>query len=66
MAIFIYCEDCNSTVKPNSCEHNKGFNQSSENIGNYINMRTTWSGQTQVEFSTTTIEKDIADRNKGL
>jgi hypothetical protein len=26
-------------------------------------MRTTWSNQTQVEFSQTTMDKDIADRN---
>ena len=32
-------------------------------IGNYINMRKTWSGQTKVEFSQTTMDQDIADRN---
>jgi len=26
-------------------------------------MRTTWSGQTQVEFSQTTMDQDIAERN---
>ena len=30
---------------------------------NHVNMRTTWSGQTKVEFSQTTIDQDIADRN---
>ena len=30
----------------------------------HVNMRTTWSGQTQVEFSQTTMDKDIAERNK--
>ena len=30
---------------------------------NYVNMRRTWSGQTQVEFSQITIDQDIADRN---
>ena len=30
---------------------------------NHVNMRTTWSGQTQVEFSQTTIDQDIKDRN---
>jgi len=63
MAIFIYCEDCEKTVKPNSCKHNKGFNQVHEDISKYINMRKTWSGQTKVEFSQTTIDQDIADRN---
>ena len=33
-------------------------------VGDYINMRKTWSGQTKVEFSQTTIDKDIAERNK--
>ena len=33
-------------------------------INNHINMRTTWSGQTKVEFSQTTIDQDIADRNR--
>ena len=63
MAIFIYCEDCEKTVKPNSCKHKKGFNQTRGDISKYINMRKTWSGQTQVEFSTKTMDQDIADRN---
>lgn len=29
---------------------------------NHVNMRTTWSGTTKVEFSQTTVEKDIANR----
>ena len=33
-------------------------------VSNHINMRTTWSGQTQVEFSQTTMDKDIANRNR--
>ena len=44
------------------CECGKVFGASSK-ISDYINMRTTWSGQTQVEFSQTTIDEDIADRN---
>jgi hypothetical protein len=32
-------------------------------ISNYINMRKTWSGTTKVEFSQTTMDKDIAERN---
>ena len=34
-----------------------------DDIRNHVNMRKTWSGQTQVEFSQTTIDQDIADRN---
>jgi|TARA_Y100000004_G_scaffold179069_1_gene222286 hypothetical protein len=33
-------------------------------LSNHINMRKTWSGQTQVEFSQTTMDQDIADRNR--
>ena len=33
-------------------------------VSDHINMRNTWSGQTQVEFSQTTMDKDIADPNK--
>ena len=32
-------------------------------VSDHINMRTTWSGQTQVEFSQTTMDADIAERN---
>ena len=35
------------------------------NISDGINMRKNkWSGQTKVEFSQTTIDEDIADRNR--
>ena len=33
------------------------------NTKDHVNMRTTWSGQTQVEFSQKTMDQDIADRN---
>ena len=32
-------------------------------VNNHINMRKTWSGQTKVEFSQTTMDQDIKDRN---
>ena len=44
------------------CDCGKVFGTNSK-ISDYINMRTTWSGQTQVEFSQTTMDKDIEDRN---
>ena len=44
------------------CKCGKLFGAGSS-ISNCINMRTTWSGQTKVEFSQTTIDQDIADRN---
>ncbi len=61
MAIFVYCKDCKKTVVPNSCGHKKELFRN--NTKNYVNMRTTWSGQTQVEFSQTTMDQDIAERN---
>tara|TARA_R100001594_G_scaffold137332_1_gene180303 strand:+ start:80 stop:283 length:204 start_codon:yes stop_codon:yes gene_type:complete len=45
------------------CKCGKVFGTDSK-ISDYINMRTTWSGQTQVEFSQTTMDADIADRNR--
>ena len=35
-----------------------------DNTKDHVNMRTTWSGTTKVEFSETTMEEDIAARNK--
>ena len=32
-------------------------------VSDHINMRTTWSSQTKVEFSQTTMDADIAERN---
>ena len=44
------------------CDCGKVFG-SGFKISDNINMRKTWSGQTKVEFSQTTIDQDIADRN---
>ena len=41
----------------------KKFDFSDGAINNHINMRTTWSGQTKVEFSQTTMDEDIKARN---
>jgi hypothetical protein len=45
------------------CECGKVFG-ASDNPSHHINMRNTWSGQTQVEFSQTTMDEDIAQRNR--
>ena len=63
-----YCKSCKECVdfKANddyTCKCGYIFGKT-VNIKNGINMRTTWSGQTQVEFSQTTIDEDIADRNR--
>jgi len=61
-----YC-NCGGKVEalPNvvlECKCGKIFGARGK-ISDHINMRTTWSGQTQVEFSQTTIDADIAERN---
>ena len=62
-----WCNDCEKTVdidmKVSSeckCGHVFGLNFKTSD---HVNMRTTWSGQTKVEFSQTTIDEDIAERN---
>ena len=57
MAIFKYDKEKGKVVELKEAPSN--FN----NTKDHVNMRTTWSGQTQVEFSQTTIDEDIAQRN---
>ena len=62
-----YC-DCggkNEVIKHvvTKCKCGKMFGIGGK-ISDHINMRNTWSGQTQVEFSQTTIDEDIAQRNR--
>ena len=57
MAIFVYDEELKKVVQV------KEAPVKLNNTKDHVNMRTTWSGQTQVEFSQTTIDQDIADRN---
>ena len=65
-----YCKTCQDTfdvpreeiAKCKGCSEIFGIDRVSTK-SNYINMRTTWSGQTKVEFSQTTIGEDIAQRN---
>tara|TARA_Y100001938_G_C7927970_1_gene347854 strand:+ start:25 stop:210 length:186 start_codon:yes stop_codon:yes gene_type:complete len=55
--IFIYDNDKGKVVEVNQVPLRLN------NTKDHVNMRTTWSGQTQVEFSQTTMDKDIAERN---
>ena len=55
--IFIYDNDKVKVVEVNQVPLRLN------NTKDHVNMRTTWSGQTQVEFSQTTMDKDIAERN---
>ena len=59
--VSIICEKCKKVVSPGECEHK--FNFMHRDTRNHVNMRTTWSGQTKVEFSQTTMDQDIKDRN---
>jgi len=59
-----YCKQCQKSVtfderelvKKCSCSY---IFESNVNKGHQINMRKTWSGTTQIEFSNTTIDKSI-------
>jgi len=57
MAIFVYDKKKGKVVELKQAPVNI------DDTRNHVNMRTTWSGQTQVEFSQTTIDEDIAQRN---
>ena len=57
MAIFMFSKDKGKVVEVRDAPIQF------DDTRNHVNMRTTWSSQTQVEFSQTTIDQDIADRN---
>jgi len=57
MAIFMFNKDEGKVVEI------KDTPIQFDDTRNHVNMRTTWSSQTKVEFSQTTIDQDIADRN---
>ena len=57
MAIFMFNKDEGKVVEV------KDTPIQFDDTRNHVNMRTTWSSQTQVEFSQTTMDQDIADRN---
>ena len=63
-----WCEDCKKCVDidmkvSSECKCGKVFGINFK-TSNHVNMRTTWSGQTHVEFSQMTIDEDIAQRNR--
>ena len=62
-----WCEKCEKCVDidmkvSSECKCGKVFGNNFR-TSNHVNMRTTCSGQTKVEFSQTTMDQDIADRN---
>jgi|TARA_R100000084_G_C4605248_1_gene125253 uncharacterized Zn finger protein len=63
-----YCSKCSrkTEVPKNTtkqCKCGKVFGSSSK-ISDHINMRTTLSGTTKMEFTQTTMDADIAERNR--
>ena len=67
MIIFI-CHKCNTKVE---CETKAemicdcgSYVKKHNNVKDHFNMRTTWSGTTQVEFSETTIEDSVKRMNE--
>ena len=59
MAIFKYDNDLKKVVPINEIPIAKN------NTKNYVNMRTTWSGTTQIEFNETTIDESVDKMNRG-
>ena len=57
MAIFVYDKERGKMVEV------KDIPVRLDDTRNHVNMRTTWSGQTKVEFNKTTMDEDIAQRN---
>ena len=65
MAIIFFCLKCNTKVDCETkaemicdCGH---YVKKHNNTKDHVNMRTTWSGTTQVEFNQTTMEDSIED-----
>ena len=68
MARTYYCTNCKGTIEFQNdenhiCKCGHVFGAKLNNTKDHVNMRTTWSGQTQVEFSQKTMDQDIAERN---
>ena len=68
MAIIFYCYICDTKIECETkaqmkcdCGH---YIKERGKASDHVNMRNTWSGTTRVEFNETTIDKDIAERNR--
>ena len=68
MAIIFYCHECNTRVECETkaemkceCGH---YVKKRNNTKDYVNMRTTLSGTTKMEFNETTVENSIKRMNK--
>ena len=65
--ILFYCHKCGeknefATKKEMRCDCGN-YVKDHNDTRNHVNMRKTWSNQTKVEFSQTTMDEDIANRN---
>ena len=63
-----YCNKCSKSIEFKNgddeiCKCGYVFGNVFNNTKDHVNMRTTWSGQTKVEFRQTTMDQDIAERN---
>tara|TARA_R100000700_G_C3134979_1_gene118777 strand:- start:646 stop:825 length:180 start_codon:yes stop_codon:yes gene_type:complete len=59
MAIFVYDNSKGKVVEVKQAPVRLN------NTKDHVNMRTTWSNQTKIEFSSKTMSQDIADRRNG-
>ena len=67
--IIYFCHRCGKkgefeTKKEMKCDCGH-YVKEQDRAKNHVNMRTTWSGTTKIEFSNTTMEEDINRRNNG-
>ena len=67
--IIYFCHRCGKKVEFETkkemkcdCGH---YVKEHDRAKDHVNMRTTWSGTTKIEFSNTTMEEDINRRNNG-
>ena len=63
-----YCSKCGgrTEVPKNSskeCDCGRVFGGRASKISDHINMRTTWSGQTKIEFNSSTVEESVKSMN---
>ena len=69
MSITLYCHKCGTKSEFESKKEmhcSCGYEVEKRNrASDHVNMRTTWSGTTKIEFSNTTMDEDIARRNNG-
>ena len=68
MAIIFYCHICGQRgefekKKDMKCDCGN-YVKKCGRAKDHVNMRTTWSGTTKVEFNHKTMDQDIAERNR--